>query len=730
MTAQKQKNSFLSWSYISALQKRLKRYIPSTTVLWVVFFATISTTLVGGISVFNVSPKYLLGVLILNMVFLLVLGLLLARRLVRMWASRQRGLAGSKLHVRITVLFGIVALVPAITMTVLSLLFFHFGVQDWFSNRIRSALSESVAVANSYLKEHQNNVAKDATLMAYDLNREISNLKKDRKRFDHYLTLMASLRSLTEAIVFNRDQDLLGRSKLTFALQFEPLPSWAVEQASSGKVALLRSSEHDRMRALIQLPGHPGVFLFVGRSVDPKVSQHLKRSAEIFNEYGSLEGQRTGFEIIVILLFSVVSLVLLLISLWVGVLISGRLIAPIQNLIHAAEKISVGDLEIRVPEKKKNQDDEMNLLSRSFNRMARRIQAQRLELLGANRELELQKQFIESTLAGVSVGVIGLDAKGKILYPNQMASQLLDIELNDKIGKKLSSVYMPLFKVFQKSLKIGKPFYEDQVAFQIRGLQRIFLVRILFEIEKKKVEGYVVTLDEITGLLDAQKQAAWADVARRVAHEIKNPLTPIHLAAERLKRKYSKEIKTSPDTFSECLETIKRQVIYIGNMVSEFSAFARMPKPVMKKENLSDIVHEVLSLHKNNKEINFVVDLPKDLLILCDAQQISQAILNVVKNGIEAMEDQKGGMKTISVSAEDTKKHTALMIEDTGPGFPEELQQNILDPYVTTKEKGTGLGLSIVKRIMEDHDGTLSFENQKGSKGARVVLLFTKQKKL
>lgn len=712
------------------MRELIKRYIPSTTVLWVIFFAVISTALVGGISIFNVAPKYLFAVLALDMVILLILGFLLARRLVRLWVSRQRGLAGSKLHVRITVLFGVVALVPAITMTVLSLLFFHFGIQDWFSNRIRSALSESVAVSNSYLKEHQNNVAKDATLMAYDLNREMSNLKGDRKRFDHYLTLMASLRSLTEAIVFNQDQDLLGRSSLTFALQFEPLPSWAVEQASSGKVALLRSSEHDRMRALIQLPGHPGVFLFVGRSVDPKVTQHLKRSEAIFQEYGALEGQRTGFEIIVILLFSVVSLVLLLISLWVGVLISGRLIEPIQNLIYAAEKITTGDLAIRVPEKRKRQDDEMNLLSRSFNRMARRIQKQQSELLGTNRELELQKQFIESTLAGVSVGVIGLDAKGKILYPNQMASQLLDVVLTEKIGKKLSSVSSPLHAVFQKSLKIGKPFYEEQVSFQIRGLQRVFLVRILFEIEKEKVEGYVVTLDEITGLLDAQKQAAWADVARRVAHEIKNPLTPIHLAAERLKRKYGREIKSSPETFDECLETIKRQVIYIGNMVSEFSAFARMPKPVMKKENLSKIVHQVLALHKNNKAINFQIDLPSEVLVLCDAQQISQAILNVLKNSLEAMEEKKSGEKSLSISLEETKKNVSLVIEDTGPGFPKELQQNILDPYVTTKEKGTGLGLSIVKRIMEDHDGHLSFESRKNGKGAKVVLMFTKQKKL
>lgn len=705
--------------------------IPLTLTLLAIFFGLLTIGVLAGFSVFDMSPRYLLILLGVDVVALLSLGVVIAKKVVKIWVDRQRGLAGSKIHVRITALFALVSIVPAISMTIFAILFFHYGVQDWFSTRIKTALSESVAVSNSYLAEHQNIVAKDATLMAYDLNQEFPTLMKDRRRFDHYLTVMASLRSLTEAIVFDKNQSLLGRSHLTFALQFEPLPSWALERSAGGKVALLSSNTHDRMRALIELPGRPGVFLFVGRSVDPQVLQHLKKSEEIFKEYGVLEGQRTGFELLIMGLFSAVALLLLLVSIWAGISISSRLIEPIRHLIDAAEKMRLGQLETRVPEAKKNQEDEMNVLSRSFNRMAQKIQHQQLELLKTNRELETRKQFIESTLAGVSVGVIGLDEKGKILYPNQLASDLLNIDLESKIGQKLAKVFPPLGKILDESFKACQTFVEQQAMFQIRGMQHSFLIRVLSEMDDAgKVEGYVVTLDEITHLLDAQKQAAWSDVARRVAHEIKNPLTPIHLAAERMRRKYLKEIKTSPETFIECIDTITRQVAYIGNMVSEFSSFARMPLPAMKQENLILIVKNVVSLQKNiaPETIEFEIKIPKkDVNILGDEQQVSQALLNVVKNSMESILEKENskhqkGKITITVKVMDRK--AVLSVEDNGPGFAKDLEHNLIDPYVTTRPKGTGLGLSIVKRIMEDHHGKLLLENKEKGPGACVSLVF------
>ncbi|MFN7663014.1 MAG: ATP-binding protein [Alphaproteobacteria bacterium] len=727
---QKIKTSFKSFYFLSFQKLRLGEQIPLTLILVGLFFGLLTIGVLAGFSVLNMQPRYLLVLLALDVIVLLSLGVVIAKKIVKIWVDRQRGLAGSKIHVRITALFALVSIIPAITMTIFAILFFHYGLQDWFSGRIKSALSESVAVSNSYLAEHRTIVAKDATLMAYDLNKELPELVKNRANFDQYLTMMASIRSLTEAIVFDRDQKLLGRSHLSFALQFEPLPSRALQEAQSGKVALLNSQAHDRVRALIELPGRPGVYLFVGRSVDPQVLQHLKKSEEIFKEYGVLEGQRTGFELLIMALFAVVALLLLLAAIWTGISLASRLIAPIRHLIDAAEKMRVGHLNIRVPESPKDHEDEMNVLSRSFNRMAFKIQQQQQDLMKTNRELETQKQFIESTLAGVSVGVIGLDEKGKILYPNQLASSLLDIDLSKKIGQKLLSVFPPLAHVLETPLKTKIPFFEQQATFQIRGVSHAFLIRVLSETDEKgSIQGYVVTLDEITHLLDAQKKAAWSDVARRVAHEIKNPLTPIHLSAERMRRRYLKEIKTSPETFIECIDTIIRQVAYIGNMVSEFSSFARMPLALMQNQDLSVIVNQVVSLQKNVKPdlLDFTVKLPHEpVMVTCDEQQVSQALLNVVKNSMESIlenpdRNEKG---QINMSLSLSKTTVTISIEDNGPGFPKDLQDNLMDPYVTTRPKGTGLGLSIVKRIMEDHKGKLVLENKDKGTGARVSLVF------
>jgi len=731
------KKTFSLMPFSSLRTLKLLDQIPLTLILSGLFFGLLTIGVLAGFSVFDMSNRHLFILLGVDVVVLLLLGAVIAKQIVKIWVDRQQGLAGSKIHVRITALFAIVSIIPAISMTIFAILFFHYGIQDWFSSRIKGALAESVAVSSSYMEEHQNIVAKDASLMAYDLNQEFPQLVKDRRTFDHYLTVMASLRSLTEAIVFDQEQTLLGRSHLTFALQFEPVPTWALERAQKGKVALLSSNTHDRLRALIALPGRPGVFLFVGRSVDPKVLQHLKKSEEIFTEYGILEGHRTGFELLVMALFSVVALLLLLASIWAGISISSRLIAPIRHLIDAAERMRSGNLNTRVPEQKKNQEDEMNVLSRAFNRMAQKIQYQQSELLKTNKELETRKQFIESTLAGVSVGVIGLDECGKILYPNQRASDLLNVNLSKKIGQKLATVFPPLGEVLSAPLRSHDTFFEQQVMFQIRGLQHVFLIRVLGERDEEgKSTGYVVTLDEITRLLNAQKQAAWSDVARRVAHEIKNPLTPIHLAAERMKRKYVKEITTSPETFLECVDTITRQVAYIGNMVSEFSSFARMPISVMKEENLVRIIHQVVSLQKNvaPSSIEFEVKVPStEVIILCDEQQVSQALLNVVKNSMEsilesALLPKKKGK--ISLILKVSEKKATVLVEDNGPGFPEDLQDNLMDPYVTTRPAGTGLGLSIVKRIMEDHQGTLELANRKKGLGATISLIFPIMEKI
>lgn len=717
------------------MTKKRMRTISIALAALALFLGMVTFSILSGFKIFGIQPKYLLAILAADVTVLLLLGIILSKKLVELWVERRQGLAGSRIHVRFTMLFGFLAAMPAIIMTIFSITFFHFGIQEWFSEKVRSSLQESVAVAQSYVEEHQRHVAKDASLMAQDVVREFSHLVRNRQGFDRYLTLISSIRSLTEAIVFAKNHDesrLLGRSNLTFALQFEVVPGWALAMANSGKVAVLNSEYHDRVRALIQLPGMHDIYLFVGRSVDPAVLEHLKKAEESFQQYNVLEGQRTGFELIVIIFFAVVALLLLGVSIWLGLVVAGQFILPIRHLIDASEKIRRGDLSVRVPEKKiKDDGDEFYLLSYSFNRMARQLEKQQRDLLLANEKLEERRRFIESTLEGVSSGVVRLDKRGRILYPNQIISELFKTDFNKNIEKKLGDVIPGLSDALKNALRLKKPLFEEQVTLMHQGVKQTFVMHVVAEHTKDVITGYVVTLDEVTGLIAAQKQAAWSDVARRVAHEIKNPLTPIHLAAERLKSKYFKQIKESPAVFLECVDTIIRQVTYIGHMVTEFSAFARMPIPIFKKVDLNLICEHIFIMQKNSfQTIHFELkkwDVP--LFLNCDERLISQALLNVVKNSIEVLlEGSSLGEpeKKITIAARETEKEIIIEVEDTGSGFPLDTKENLIDPYVTTRSKGTGLGLAIVQRIMEDHNGRLKLSNRKEGRGAVVSLEFSK----
>ncbi|MEI8320519.1 MAG: PAS domain-containing sensor histidine kinase [Alphaproteobacteria bacterium] len=726
------------WSFAKPLKSTFPKFKRgylrhNISVLFFVFalaLTVITLSILSGFSVFSTNPKLVLYLLVTDVVVFLVLGILIARKLVELWIERKKGLAGSKIHVRLSLIFGGLAIAPAITMTLLSVLFFHFGVQDWFSDRVKSALGESVLVAESYLEEHKRTVSKDASLMAYDLDKQFGHLRT-RQEVDNYLTIMSSLRSLSEAIVFDANQNLLGRSNLTFALQFEPIPLKSIEDAKNGKVSLLSSSHKDRMRALVSLPSNPNIYLFVGRSVDPTVLKHLQKAQTIFDEYGILEGKRLGFEIVVIGLFFVIALLLLLVSIWIGLVMARKLVQPIKELIEASEQIRSGNLNINLPER--DQKDELHILSRSFNRMASRLKTQQTELLEANKVLDERRRFIESTLSGVSSGVIGLDLAEKIVYPNQMASKLIGLNLQHYKGVKIGQLIPEMKPILKKASKSQLAITEGHMQINLKGNLRVFTVHIVPEKTDTEVRGYVLTLDDITNLIAAQKQAAWSDVAQRVAHEIKNPLTPIHLSAERLKRKYFKEIKTDPDSFLECVDIITRQVNFIGHLVSEFSAFARMPSPILSRNNLNHICEQSVSLQKNaHSLINFTIDLPKEPVYMqCDEEQISQALSNLLKNSSEAISENEHPKANpqINLSIETTENSIEIFIKDNGPGFPLDQKDKLLDPYTTTRSKGTGLGLAIVQKIIEDHKGQIYLLNQTKSSGAIVRLVFPKSNK-
>ncbi len=423
-----------------------------------------------------------------------------------------------------------------------------------------------------------------------------------------------------------------------------------------------------------------------------------------------------------------VAMLFLVAAVAIGIHFATQLAVPISRLATAAEQVRGGDLAARVPEGEK--DDELASLSRAFNRMTYQIESQQRELREANRQLDERRRFTETVLTGVSAGVIGLDRVGRVNLPNRSASALLGVDLEQSIGRDLAEVAPEMAILLDEAERRPDRLAQSQVQLARGNSTRTLLVRIAADHDERDTSGFVVTFDDITELLSAQRKAAWADIARRIAHEIKNPLTPIQLAAERLRRRYLKEIKQDPETFTICTDTIIRHVGDIGRMIDEFSAFARMPAPVLKPENLVEIVHRAVFLQRTaHRKIAFETRFPDHpVAVSCDARLVGQAVINIVKNAIEAIEAriaerEAGAPGRIRVSVSSGADQAAVIVEDNGKGLPHQDRERLTEPYVTTRAKGTGLGLAIVKKIMEDHGGELMLEDGE-PEGARVRLVF------
>ena len=679
----------------------------------------------------NIRPSTpnVLVLLLVDLVVLLLLGAVIAYRVVLLWVSQRRQLAGSRLHVRLVLLFSVVAIVPAIVVASFSVLFFHFGLQGWFSERVRTALGESVAVAEAYLSEHKETVAGDVLAMANDLNREGAVLFANPVRLQRFVDAQARVRGLTEAVIFDGDGRVMARSGLTFGLEFEPVPEWALEQARRGGVSVLTSDDDDRIRALVRLDQFNDLYLYVGRFVERRVLNHLERVRSAVSAYESLEGRRSQIEINFAMLYATVALLFLLAAVWVGFNVASGLARPVGRLVEAAERVRAGDLSARVPEAE--QSDELASLSGAFNRMTGQLETQRQELIEANRQLDERRRFTEAVLAGVASGVIGLDGEGRINLPNRMASELIGADLEEAIGEPLAAVVPEMDDAVAEARRRPSRVVEAQVEIAPPGRSRTLLVRVTAEMANNVVGGFVVTFTDITDLLSAQRKAAWSDIARRIAHEIKNPLTPIQLSAERLRRKYLPQIANDPDTFRTCTDTIVRQVDDLRRMVDEFSSFARMPTPVMRPENLVELCREAIFLQRNgNPGIAYAARLPDHAVrVNCDRQQVGRALTNLLKNAAEAIDAarQTGqrqparGEITVTLAADQGR--AVITVDDNGVGLPPSLRNRLTEPYVTTRSKGTGLGLAIVKKIMEDHNGELILEDLPEG-GARAMVVF------
>lgn len=694
-----------------------------------IILATLTFTNMGRINDFEIGSRYLLIILALDIVVFLLLCILIARKIIATWIKRKESISASRLHVRFTVFFSSIVAIPSIIMTILTVLFVHYGLQDWFSERVKTALNEAVFVANSYLEEHQTLVGRDAILMGQDLRENLPRLINNREEFDKFLTLVANLRSLSEAIVFDEEHNVIAKTHLTFALEFEPVPSFAVDQAKRGEPAILSSEYHDRVRALIQITSNPNLYLFVGRPVDPDVLLHQKKSQDVASEYITLESKRLGFEAIVILLFALVAFMLLLGAIWIGLVLSDQISRPIISLIEAAEKIRKGKLDVIV--KEETRKDELGLLTRTFNRMVKDLKNHQQALVDVNQKLEGRRRFIEATMAGVSAGVLGLDQNKKINFYNNKANELLHNSLENKYKKNITNIIPGLDKMLELAQKKPTVVIEDELTVSYpKHSASVFSIHVIAGGQQDGNLSYVVTLDDITDLISAQKQAAWSDVARRVAHEVKNPLTPIQLATERLKKKYGPQIKESPEVFYDCIDNISRQVEYLKSLISEFSSFARLPNPNLKKQNVVELCKQAITLQKTGfSEIEFDLQKSHDSIIIdCDEKLLFQAFTNLIKNAIESIQS---NLRTQKIKKgkfvfELTKhKDTAIIkLTDNGLGFEFSSSKNFFDPYVSNKNGGTGLGLSIVKKIIEDHKGQITLSNNKNKPGACIKIVF------
>lgn len=704
-------------------------------------FVLVAAALISAVGTYTVMTRSdnpfgpdnvtMIGLAVVNLGLLLSLISVVAQRAYRLWLELSKGSVGSRLQTRIVVTFSLITMVPTITVAVFAALFMHAGIQSWFSERVNTGLEESVAVAEAYLNEHQQSMKSDIRAIAAEVEREVyRNGGINSAALSMSLEQQVHMRSLSEAIILQRGQ-VIAQTSLSFALAFEGIPSRLMELAETGQLVI--QADDDKIRAILRLPNLTQTYLVVGRLVDARVIDHVENAQTAVNEYRGVRNKISSIQIQFSILFVLVALLLLLSAIWYGMFFAARLAKPITRLVEAAERVRAGDYATRVAEGPEN--DELATLGRAFNRMTNQLASQRRDLMKANRQIDARRRFSEAVLAGVSAGVVAIDSTQVITLYNRSATVLLQLGEEDIFGKNLADV-MPEAEDLLKEViaKPSKPVSGD-VLLQ-RGEKALSLkLHIAAQEYEGEVESFVITFDDITPVVAAQRHAAWADVARRVAHEIKNPLTPIQLSAQRLKRKYLKQVEESEqEAFERYTDTIIRHVGDIGKMVEEFVDFARLPAPVFSREDIGDLLAKIVLLEESaHPRIAYSVDVPADeIFITVDASQVRQVITNLVKNAAEAIETrhvQNGGSPDeqaaghISVSSRLSEELCIIEVKDDGCGFPPDQIHRLLEPYVTTRAKGTGLGLAIVKKIMEDHKGRIELENRPEG-GGLVRLVF------
>lgn len=700
------------------------------------FFGLITFLLVTGLLPIAATHEVVLTVLIIDGLLVCALIFLIVREIMVLRRARRAGQAASRLHERVVRLFAIVASVPVAVIAIAASITLDRGLESIFSGSVRQSVEASANLANAYLNEQVSVVRAEAAALVQDIER-VRSLTTTEVNFERFLTAQAMVRGLTVVRILKSDGSVVDRADVPMQGDFTVPASILDEVSKTDDIIANVSSREDRdfIEAILKMQRGGNEILYVVRQISPQIAQHLRATQSGLFEYQALQSRRLGLQIAFALMFALIAFLVTLSAVYLGLSFANRLVQPIRRLIGAADQVAAGDLDVQVHIRKSEGD--LANLGDTFNKMTGELRDQRADLIAARDQIDSRRRFTEAVLAGVTAGVIGLDEAGRVTLLNRFAVEILGVSEAALSGTMLSET-IPEFAELIAGAARGAPIVQGQVMLVRGGRERTLVVRVALEADEDGAHGAVVTIDDVTDLVVAQRTSAWADIARRIAHEIKNPLTPIQLSAERLKRRYGRVITEDREVFDQCTDTIIRQVGDIGRMVDEFSSFARMPKPVFEMEDVADTVRQaVFMMRIGYPEIEIVDEIPEGAMPASfDRRLISQALTNIIKNATEAIAavpEEVRGKGRIMVRLTASQPFYAVDIIDNGIGLPKENRHRLLEPYVTTREKGTGLGLAIVGKILEEHGGGLGlYDAPAGAggdqRGALIRLSFRDQR--
>jgi len=704
------------WTRLSRL-RRLRR-VQTAMTLGLVFLGpvlVVATFLaLGPLNQGGRSPALRL-ILLVDLVYVLVVAALVLARVARMISDRRSRSAGSRLHLRLTGVFAGMALVPTVLVAVFAVLSVNLGLEGWFSDRVRSVVGSSLAAAQAYEGEQRADLTDDATTLAAYLN--LAKQKTFFLRDDQLRPLLSQgqeqiQRGLKEAYLIDGTGTLRTRGDRSYLFGFEEVTMENLQRARELGPQLIEDWENNEFRALVHLEAFADRYLYVSRNVDGSILSLLDETQQTVQLYNQLENDRGRLLLNFGFIYLGFALILILAAVWLGLWFAERLARPVGRLAGAAQMVGAGDLDVQVPEEEG--DDEIAMMGRLFNQMTRQLKGQRDALMDSHSQTERRRRLFDSVLSNVTAGVMGLDAMGRVDFVNRAAERLLDIPAEQQDAA-LDQAVPEFSNLFQRLREEGDAVVQEEVRLTRRGKLESLLVRMsVRRNEDGGLEGFVVAFDDVTDLVTAQRMAAWGDVARRIAHEIKNPLTPIALSAERIKRKFKSQVQ-QPEDLEQYTDVIVRQTNDLRRIVDEFSKFARMPEPDRKETDLVRLLRDALTLQESGQpNVRFQADIPEGPVLLdLDATMISQALTNLIKNAGEAIESlqEKGAppglIPEIHIQLLVEDGDSLIRISDNGIGLPPD-RARLFEPYVTTREKGTGLGLPIVKKIIEEHGGTLA----------------------